>query len=163
MSKNKIGRFMLAAGAIIEHPTEQKILVAKRAITGHQDHQWELLYGRIDNHEEVVDGLKREIFEETGLKNIKVVKALRVWHIYRGEKLPDLEIFGMTFVCKTGSDKITLCKEHSEYSWVTPQEALELIQVEGIVVDIELYIKYLKTPNSFPIAVSDINNDLSFY
>lgn len=162
MSKNHIGRFMLAAGAVIQHPTQDKILIAKREAVDHQNYQWELIYGRIDNHEELAEGLQREVFEETGLKNVKVIKALHYWHIYRGKKQADLEIYGMTFVCQARQETIKLCKEHSEYKWTTPQEALKLIKVEGIKTDVELYLKYLEQDN-YQLAISDINNNLAFF
>lgn len=136
----KIGQFMVAAGAVIEHPTEEKILVLKRASEEIHKNKWELMYGRIDQFEELTEGLKREIFEETGLKNITVKKLQRVWHIFRGEKSEDKEVYGFTFICQSDTDEVKLSTEHSEYRWVTPKEALKLITVSGIHRDVEIYI-----------------------
>ena len=83
MSDNKqIGHFMIGAGAIIEHPTKNQILITKRKNTVHENNKWEFIYGRIDNAEGIIPGLKREVFEETGLANIKIKKAIRFWNFY---------------------------------------------------------------------------------
>ena len=148
MSDNKkIGQFMFGAGAIIEHPTEQKILITKRQNTSQANHEWELVYGRVDNFEELFAGLKREVFEETGLKDLKIKKALRLWHFFRGEKLKETEIYGVTFICQAQTDQVKLNHEHSDFAWVSPEEACQRIKVNGIKQDVELYINYLENDN----------------
>lgn len=163
MSDNqKIGHFMLAAGAVIQHPTENKILITRRSNTDHADGAWELVYGRIDNHEELTQGLKREVFEETGLKDLKVLKVLRIWHFYRGEQTADKETYGVTFICQAQSDQIKLNSEHSHYRWVSPQEAANLISVLGINHDVKLYLKYLKNQN-LKVHLSDTSETITTY
>ena len=163
MSDNeKIGRFMFGAGAVIEHPTENKILIAKRANTDHANGAWELIYGRVDNHEELETGLKREIFEETGLKDIKIKKVLRLWHFYRGEKIADNEIYGVTFICQAKDDRVVLNQEHAEYRWVTPAKATDIIAVKGINNDVVLYLKYLKNQD-LKINTSNTKETITTY
>lgn len=150
--KNDIGHFMMAAGAVIKHPTEEKILVLKR-VDNFNNNEWEQVYGRIAQHEEITDGLKREVKEETGL-DVTIVNPLRFWHMYRGTKHHETELFGMTFICKASTDKPTIdLKEHSEYRWVSPEEALSLIRIEGVKKDIELF---MNKPQS--LAVYSLEN-----
>ena len=163
MSDNeKIGRFMFGAGAVIEHPTEAKILIAKRAHTDHANGSWEIIYGRVDNHEELEAGLKREVFEETGLKNLKIKKVLRLWHFYRGDKTAGNEIYGVTFICQADDDQVTLNQEHSEYRWVTPEEAADAITVKGINHDAILYLEYLKNQD-LKISLSNTQETITTY
>lgn len=150
---------MVAAGAVIEHPTQNKILVAKRAKTDHAKNEWELPYGRLNNHEELVEGLKREVFEETGLTDLKIKKLLRVWHFYRGEKSADKEVFGVTFLCQATSDQIKLSPEHDQYRWVEPKKALKMIKVVGIANDVKLYLDYLEKQD-LKIHLSDTSESL---
>jgi 8-oxo-dGTP pyrophosphatase MutT (NUDIX family) len=139
---NPVGRFMVAVGAIIVQRDSEKILVSQRASS--QDwhpNEWEISYGRIDQHEDPETGLRREMFEELGLTDLSVKNILRVWHIYRGPVLAENDLIGITFVCSTASKEIRLSNEHQAYKWVKPEEALDLIKIEGIRKDVEAYIK----------------------
>lgn len=138
-AERKIGRFMVAAGAVIEHSETGQILIVKRTDNFHKD-EWEITYGRIDQFEDIDEGLKREIMEETGITEVEIKKLLRVWHIFRGEELAEKEVFGFTFYCQTLQDQVSLSSEHSEYAWVTPVEALKIIKEPGIKKDVEFFM-----------------------
>ncbi len=142
-AQNPVGRFMVAIGAVIEHKKTGKILVLKRAPTlDWRPGEWEIDYGRIAQFEGPEEGLKREVLEETGIQDLQVQGMLRVWHIYRGPKAAENDLIGITYVCSTSQDEAVLSDEHSEWKWVTPQEALELITEEGIKVDINKYMEF---------------------
>lgn len=156
LQKSDIGRFMIGVGAVIEHPPTGTILICKRDQADYQVGVWELVYGRLDHHEEFLSGLQREIREELGIIELEIGHLLRVWHFYRGEKSETTEIYGMTFHCLVASQTITLNPEHSEYEWVTPEEALERVTVPGILQDIENFIAYKETQRSH-IAFSSVS------
>lgn len=139
--QNPVGRFMVATGAIIEHEKSGKILIIQRAFD--QDWQageWEICYGRIDQFEDTVRGLQRELSEELGLTELNVGDVLSVWHIFRGPEKAESELIGITYHCTTSTDDISLSHEHVAYRWVSPNEALELIKVDGIRRDIFKFI-----------------------
>ena len=141
--ENPVGRFMVAVGAIIELRSTGKILVNRRSSDlDWQQNEWEIVYGRLDKFEGSEDGLKREVKEETGIEDLKIVSILTTWHIFRGtEKSAKNELIGITFYCRTKTEIIKLSKEHSSYRWVTPQEALDLVSVEGIKRDIKKFLE----------------------
>ena len=141
-----IGRYMIGVGAVIKHPTENKILITKRQNTAFQDNIWEMMYGRVDQHEELYQGLLREISEELGPIKIKIGPLIRLWHFYRGDKCAETEIHGMTFICQAEDTNIELNEEHGEYKWVSPEKALEYIVTPGIVLDVQTYIKEQQNP-----------------
>ncbi len=137
--QNPVGRFMVAVGAVIAN--KGKILLIKRSqkLDWHPG-GWEIMYGRIAQHEDPTDGLIRELKEELGI-SVAVGRPLTCWHIYRGhEETAENELVGITFLASTDQIEITLSDEHEEYRWVTPEEAKELIKVEGIHRDIQAYI-----------------------
>lgn len=138
-----VGHFMVAAGALIRLAKTDKILVVKRDPRGQnfQPSEWEIIYGRIDQGESLEEGLRREVEEESGITDLEVGPMLRHWHIYRGEKVAAKEVIGITFICQVKNDQVVLSREHSEYAWVTPDEAIKLIKVEGIKQDIITYQK----------------------
>lgn len=139
-AERKIGRFMVAIGAIIENEATGKILVVKRTDEFKQG-EWEITYGRIDQGEDLDDGLRREVWEETGLKNVEIKRVVRMWHFYRGEKTADKEIHGLTFHCTVTKPKVQLSDEHSEYQWVSPEEAISLIANPGIKYDVKFWLE----------------------
>lgn len=145
-SESKIGRFMVGAGCVMEHAPTGKILCLLRDRANFQKGEWELMYGRIDQHEDVLTGLRREVGEEVGIVDFEVKKLLRVWHFYRGEEKAETEIHGFTFHCQTQSDQVTLSTEHAEYQWMEPEEALKHIKIEGIRLDVELFMQRKTTP-----------------
>lgn len=158
VNDTKIGKFMVAIGSIIENSQTGNILLLKRTDPFHFG-EWEVPYGRLDQHEEILDGLSREVFEETGLTEFKVARVLRLWHIYRGEKKAENEVFGTTFHIQVTNPKIILSDEHSEYSWVTPTTALELIKVKGIRADVAHFIE---TPlnNASQVMIADTHESV---
>lgn len=159
--ERKIGQFMVAIGAIIELKGTDKILILKRASQEIHTGEWETMYGRIDQFEELEDALRREVFEETGLHNLKIKKLQRIWHIFRGEKSEDTEVYGFTFICETEQEEIQLSAEHSTYRWVTQDEALSLIKVPGIVQDIKVYKQWKNKLG--PILTSNIAAETTVY
>jgi mutator protein MutT len=136
---------MVAVGGVIELNTTGKILLVQRAdnLDWHPG-EWEISYGRIDQYEDAETGLRRELREEVGLHQLDVIKVLRTWHIYRGsEQTAHNELIGLTFLCNTTQEKITISDEHQSFAWMTPEEALKLIKVDGIKKDIELFQEVL--------------------
>jgi 8-oxo-dGTP diphosphatase len=95
--------------------------------------------GRIKQFEEPEEALRREVREETGLE-IEILKPLAVFHDYRGEKTAENELLIITYWCKAKSDQVVLSEEHTEYRWVSPEEALELAEHVGVRRDIQVFI-----------------------
>lgn len=123
---NPIGRFIVATGAFIENP-EGKILLLKRSPTkDYAPNVWEGVTGRMDNFEGPEASLRREVEEETGIKDLEIVKPFKIGRFFRGERTAEKEVIIIAFWCKTFSSNVKISDEHSEYRWVTPEEALDL-------------------------------------
>lgn len=144
---------MVAAGAVIEHEVTGKILLVRRAASQDwQPNEWEITYGRIDQGEDAEQGLRREVREELGITDLTIVELMIAWHIYRGPEKPENEVIGLTYYCTTAADTPVLSHEHSEYTWVTAEEALQLIKVDGIKRDVYRY-QELKSKAKLQVAV----------
>ncbi len=63
---------------------ENKVFVGKRK--DNPIDKWQMPQGGVDNGENFLDAMKRELKEETGIQNIKIVKELKEWTEY---ELPD--------------------------------------------------------------------------
>ncbi|MFZ1721922.1 MAG: nucleotide exchange factor GrpE [Microgenomates group bacterium] len=136
-----IGTFMVAAGAILEDPETEQILLLQRSEDNYKPGIWETGYGRIDQGEDPEMGLRREIREETGIINVTFVRLLTGWHFYRGDDTAENEVIGLTYWCQTRDTEVRLSREHQEYQWVTLDKALELVTEPGVLRDINAFIE----------------------
>lgn len=138
--QNPVGRFMVAVGAVIVNQDGKILLIRRSRKLDWQPGEWEIMYGRIAQHEGPQAGLAREVSEEIGI-DITPGVPLTCWRIYRGhEEIAENELIGITFLATTSDINVQISDEHEEYRWVTPSEALELITVDGIKRDIQAYI-----------------------
>lgn len=107
-----------------------KVLVLREASTyeeGTNLGRWHCPGGRINPGEPFLDGLQREVREETGLEIIVQEP------IYVGEWFPTIkgqknQIVAIFFACVPASisDDVSLSEEHDAYRWITAEEAAEL-------------------------------------
>ncbi|MDO8487680.1 MAG: NUDIX domain-containing protein [Candidatus Curtissbacteria bacterium] len=140
-TKNPVGHFMVAVGFLIELKRSGKILLVKRSdVLDWQPREWEIGYGRINQFEDTEVGLRREVFEELGLDDLEIINVLNIWHIFRGSMKAENELIGITYHCRTNTSEIRLSEEHSQYQWVLPEKAKEMVTVGGIKEDIDSYI-----------------------
>ena len=139
----------IGVGAIVLN-SENKILVGKRK--DNPVNKWQMPQGGIDKNESFLAAMKRELNEETSIKNIKIIKELDGWFQYelpknligiiwkgkfRGQKQ---KWFVVRFTGK--ESEINLKTKHPEFiewKWV------EMDELPKIIVDFkkEVYEKLL--------------------
>ena len=83
--------------------------------------KWQFAGGRLMQGEHWIDGLRREVREETGIDDLKIISIEQVdnW-IWNG--CPQ---YGVYFFCQTSTTSITLSREHDDYKWVSADDDLE--------------------------------------
>lgn len=123
-----IGRFLGMVGALIWNPNIERYLILKRsAEKDFAQGVWECGTGRVDQGETYTLALMREMKEELGIE-IQIDFILGTTHFYRGEKVSENEMLGIYYACTLKEGEIiNLSWEHSEYRWVTVQEAEALL------------------------------------
>lgn len=108
--------------AVIEK--DDKYLILKRSEEkDFAPSTWETVTGRLDADESPIDGILREVEEETKLK-VKVQYPLDVGFFYRGGK--EFPMVFISFYCKYLEGEVSITWEHSEYKWITLEEAIQL-------------------------------------
>ena len=113
--------FFFAAKALLF--CKDKFLIVKRSDKARGAHfYWEYPGGRLEFGEKPIEALRREIFEETGIKDFSVLCILNLWSRL---KTPNTQIIGAIYLCKTSSYNVKLSEEHTEYAWITKEELSE--------------------------------------
>lgn len=112
-------KFGVAAKAIIHK--DGKYLILRRSDKEETDPEGvDIPGGRIKFGEDILDGLKREVMEESGFE-IEVLKPLRVWNFIK----EDLHLVGVTYLAEHKSGDLQLSWEHSSYVWVEIEEIMD--------------------------------------
>ncbi len=123
-----IGRFYAGIAALIWSPeTGQYLLLRRSDQKDYARGAWECVTGRVDQGEGFEDALHREVQEELGVE-VQIVHILGTTHFYRGTPTPENELVGVVYFCsisKPGSIRIST--EHSEYRWLSAEQAIELL------------------------------------
>ena len=79
----KILPLRVGVGAVLLNKNNQ-VFVGKRR--DNPVNKWQMPQGGVDKNEDLIDAMKRELEEETSIKNIKIIKELEKWTEY---ELPD--------------------------------------------------------------------------
>ena len=109
--------FLIGPRATIYNIKTNKVLLLQR---NDGNNVWEIPGGKRENNEHIVDALKREIKEETGL-TINEYKIVYVSPIF--ENHPVLKPFlNIGYLCLVDESNVTISNEHLDYKWVSVKE-----------------------------------------
>lgn len=116
------------------------LLVVRRTSDG----GWELPGGRLGAREDVREGLRREIREETGL----TVEVDRPVHAISWRNDDDDGRFGAYYLCRAPDREVRLSDEHEAHDWVDPETAVDrLSDPQGTAVSRALAIELGEPPS----------------
>ena len=114
------------AGGIVFNKNKKIIIVNQN------NNSWSLPKGHVENNETLIEAAKREIYEETGVKNLKFIKSLGYYQRYRigltGEDdREELKIIHI-FLFFTSTIKLQPLDSHNpEAVWTTFKQGINLL------------------------------------
>jgi 8-oxo-dGTP pyrophosphatase MutT (NUDIX family) len=127
-----VGRFLAGVGALLWDSLNNSYLVLKRADSkDFAPNVWECVTGRVDQGESFEEALHREVDEEIGIPVVPQF-IIGTTHFYRGDPVAQNELLGVIYCCVPENlllarEQIRLSQEHSEFRWVTSEEAHVLL------------------------------------
>ena len=104
-------------------------LMLKRNTGKYYEHLWQGVAGKIEKGETAWEAVVRELQEEIGKKPVKIFVADHIASFYdaRKDRIQFVPIFGI----EVENSEVQLSDEHSEYKWVSFEDALNLLTWKG--------------------------------
>ena len=136
-SKNSVH----VAVAVIQN-SDGQYLIAKRPPETHQGGLWEFPGGKVEDNETVLEALKRELFEETGISFSQATPLIQIHHDY-GDKVVFLDVF-----CIEDVSGEAFGKEGQEIFWI---ESFELDLYDFPAANLPI-IKAVQLPDRYMIT-----------
>jgi len=115
--------------------------------------QYGLPSGKLHYKENIINGLKREIKEETGLNVYDIKFLLNQEIIEPKDFFKKVHFVSINHVCKTKNTNVKLNHEAQSYKWVTAENALKL---NLNLPTKELVEYYLRLKNKDKIIIKDL-------
>lgn len=117
-----------------------KILILKRIKNTYEGGLWDLPGGALEDGEDLLDGIKREIFEETNLK----IQNLELFYCNSNVDIKkNKQFITIIFLAKLDNDNPVINinpNEHSQSKWIEPSDIFNYETVAYLKLCIEYYI-----------------------
>jgi ADP-ribose pyrophosphatase YjhB (NUDIX family) len=111
-----------------------RVLLARRAV-GPEQGKWDLPGGFLHEGEDPIDGLRRELREETGLE-IEAVEFLGAWIDHYGTGQGAAATLNLYWLARTDNTNPQPAHDVAELSWYSPDQLPELaFHVNALVLE----------------------------
>ena len=111
-----------SAGAVLFIQNRERKYLLLHYEAGH----WDFPKGNIEANEMDEQTLRREIQEETGIKDIEIIKdfkeKIQYYFKFEGELINKTVVF---YLAKTREEKVKLSFEHIGFAWLSYDKALD--------------------------------------
>ena len=123
---------------------EGKILIAHRIPSGQMGGRWEFPGGKVEEGEDILSAIKREMQEEFSV-DVEPVEKITSSTFIHNEKTVSLEVYYVKFPhCGKAPYPEYKLTEHTGYAWVAPEEIRGLRFVDSdlkICSEVFCYVK----------------------
>ena len=120
-----------SAGAVVFRRENSKIYYL---LLHYEAGHWDFPKGHIEKDEKEEDTVKREVTEETGIEDIKIIEGFKEWIKYFYRKTYDLNedekkkaswIFKIVtfYLAETKTKEVKISFEHIDYKWLPYEQA----------------------------------------
>ena len=131
-----------SAGAIVFRKDKEVKYLLLHYEAGH----WDFPKGHIEGKEMELDALKREVEEETGIKDIEIIsnfkEKIEYYYKLKGELMHKEVIF---YLVKTETEQVRISFEHIGFIWLPFDKAMEKPTFKNAKEMLEKAHAFLKT------------------
>tara|TARA_Y100000294_G_scaffold176772_1_gene200155 strand:+ start:3840 stop:4247 length:408 start_codon:yes stop_codon:yes gene_type:complete len=130
-----------SAGAIVFRKDKE----IKYLLLHYEEGHWDFPKGHIEENETAIEALKREVEEETGIKDIEILESFKehIHYFFRFKK--ELISKNVVFyLAKTKTKQIKLSSEHIGFKWLPYDKAVEKSTFKNAKNILENANKFLK-------------------
>lgn len=114
-----------SAGAVVFYLSQD---VAEYLLLHYEAGHWDFPKGAIEEGEDELDTVRREVWEETGINNIEIVKDFRKEIEYFYRKVGELVRKRVAFyLAKSNTKEVKLSYEHKGYIWLHYPKAMRML------------------------------------
>ena len=139
---------LIEAHIFREQNGQLEFLLLKRSPEQYYPNLWQMVSGKIKENETAYNAALREIKEETSLIPEKFWVVPTVNSFYTPDK--DYICLLPVFAAKVKYDcEVRISKEHTEYKWISPVEAKNLLAWDGQRKSVDVIVDYVLNRNSF--------------
>lgn len=110
-----------------------EVMVAKSA----RDKYWELPGGKIELGEQPQETLRREIEEELGVKDFKILRPLDLFSFEAKCGGTYWNFIAVIYLCYLYNENLKLSEEHEKIKWIKPKNIREISMRKGYYEAIE--------------------------
>ena len=132
----------ISAGAIVFIKEKEPIFLLLHYEEGH----WDFPKGHIEGKETDTETVKREVEEETGIKDIEILpnfkEKIQYYFKFKGELIRKEVVF---YLAKTSTKKIKISFEHIGFEWLPYEKAIEKLTYKNAKEILKKADNFLKT------------------
>jgi 8-oxo-dGTP pyrophosphatase MutT (NUDIX family) len=137
-----------SAGALIFRKNKEiKYLLLHYPSTkrGAKRSYWDFPKGHIEKGEKIEETVKREVFEETGIKDIQFIKGFKeeIRYFFRDKEKTIFKTV-IFLLAQTKEEKVKISSEHIGYLWLPFEEAMKKLSFRNSQEILKKANDYLK-------------------
>lgn len=133
---------------VIKENDEWKFLLVQQiSYRGQNDQFWTFPKGHPEKYESIVDTAKRELMEETGIKDVQVIEAAKFSISYsfkHEDNYIDKKVTYFLGICSEIETRISQPNEIANIAWCTYEEAMEKLShqnAKNVLNEAKVYIE----------------------
>ena len=135
--ENTQDKYLQVGVKVILRNEDNKVLLLRRNPIKYPEigSTWDIPGGRIDIGISLLENLKREVREETGLEIINEPKVVFTQDIMNIEKFPGRHVVRLTYTAKTKGE-VKIDEESLEYKWVDISELNSINELDRFLKEV---------------------------